>query len=132
MVCMVCLMVMISLRLVEMILTLLKQNFKVRRTGHIGFASDCDTETDVFKRTIRIDRERGRIELEAERRHAQVLAEMVKLQKAMAAATPPATIDGTESARIAASDREGCHAICHSNLSGSHKPWLRCWVAASC
>lgn len=89
----------------------LKNKFEARRTGHIGFAEDCDEETDVLKRTIRVDRERYVIKLEADRRHVEVLAKTFKLQRCKPAATPRTKLDDRETARIAASpalDKESC------------------------
>ena len=88
----------------------LRQRFDVRRTGHVGYASDCDSETDVLKRTIRIDRAKRVIELEADPRHVESLLEQFNLRKCKPALTPRVKIDEKELARITASpalDRDG-------------------------
>ena len=80
----------------------LKKAFAVRRTGHLGFADDCDTEIDVLKRTIRVDRSSMTIELEADQRHVKTLLTTFNMEHCKPAATPRAKTTEDEINKIAA------------------------------
>ena len=82
--------------------THLKSKFATRRTGHLGFAEDCDTEVDILKRTVRVVRDKKVIELEADRRHVEMLLAAFKMEMCKPAATPRVKVDDVEVQRIAA------------------------------
>ena len=81
---------------------LLQAKFATRRTGHLGFAEDCDTEIRVLNRTIRVDRSAETIELEADKRHVEVLLATFQMDKCKPAATPRVKLDEKEIQRVAA------------------------------
>jgi hypothetical protein len=84
----------------------LKSEFEVRRTGHLGFADGMDDlqEVDVLKGTIRLNKTLDVVELEADRRHVEVLKELYGMQKARAVATPRVKIGEAELAKIEKSE----------------------------
>lgn len=81
----------------------LKKAFEMRRTGHLGYAEDCESEISILGRLIRIDRENRVVELEADPKHVEELTRMYGLGKARAAATPRTKIDAKETDRMEAS-----------------------------
>ena len=81
----------------------LAKGFDIRRTGHLGFAADCDGEISVLRRAIRVNRDIGTIELEADRRHVSSLLDTFGLKRGKSAVTPRIKVTDGELAKIAAS-----------------------------
>jgi hypothetical protein len=85
---------------------ILSAEFEVRRTGHLGFADDLEDyqEVEILKRTLRLHKDRNMVELEADKRHVEVLAKLYDLEKAKPTATPRIKVTEADMKRLEASE----------------------------
>ena len=100
-----------SRRSLEKFEKVLSAKFEIRRTGHIGYADEFpEVQTiDILKREVRLYKQNAMIEIEADRRHVQVLVRDFGLETAKVTATPRVRLDEKELEKIAettALDRE--------------------------
>ena len=86
---------------------MLKEAFDIKRIGILGFGADCDEELSVLKRTLRINRDGGWIELEAHEKHVKKIMKDLKLAGCKTAPTPRVKPTEEEVLAIAASEPLG-------------------------